>query len=128
MGNLKFFYLKFNYNVQNWIPWKPFWIIFCSFLPRILCLYIFILQIFSITGQCCHFLNHLKLLFPKQCTYYVMCGYLLQCVCFHLSARSAQSALNPQHFNKYFDIVYNNFHIFIELMYMLWYDSAKQQT
>jgi len=52
--------------------------------------------------------------------FYVMYGYHLKFVCFLLSVSSAQSALNSQHFDKYFEIVYNNFHIFIDLnLYML---------
>jgi len=60
-------------------------------------------------------LNHLNLLSPTGYTYFVMYGYHLQFVCFHLSASSAQCALNPQDFNKYCDIVYKNFHVFINL-------------
>jgi len=41
----------------------------CVFSCRILHLHMFILHIFSITGQCCHLLNHLFLLSPTWCTY-----------------------------------------------------------
>jgi len=45
-------------------------------------IYLFILYIFSVTGQSCHLPNHLILLSPKGSTYYVMYGYHSLCASF----------------------------------------------
>ena len=90
---IKIFGLKFNENIQNFTPRKTFRYTCCVFLCRILCLYIFILHIFSITGQCCYLLKHLNLLSPTECTYSEMYGYHLKFVCFLLNTSTAQNAL-----------------------------------
>jgi len=94
---------------------KDFLINILFLFSIILCLHIFILYIFRITGQSFHFHNHLNLLSPKQRTYYMMYEYQLQFVCFLWVQVLPSLLLNSQHFNKYFDIVYNIFHIFIPL-------------
>jgi len=81
---------------------KVFLINILFFSSKILCLHIFILYIFSITGQSCHLPNHLNLQPPKERTYYMMYVYHSQFMFFLLSASSAQSAFEFSAFKYIF--------------------------
>ena len=56
MGNLSFFSFEIQWQCSKLNSMKVFLINMLFFLSRILCLHIFILHIFSVTGQCWIFL------------------------------------------------------------------------
>ena len=114
MGNLKILVLNSMKMFETEFHERLFDKHVVCFLCRILVFKI-TLHIFIIRGQyCCH-LNHMNLLLQqdsltKWCmniTYNLCASFWVQVLPWLL--------LNPQHFNKYFNIFYSIFHIFIDL-------------
>ena len=114
MGNLKFFGLKFNDNVQNWITLKFFYKYFFFLLE--FCAYIYLFYTFSVLLDNVAIFLIIWSYYLQQDELTKWCMDITYNLCPSFWVQVLHSLLlNPQYFNKYFDTVYNNFHIFIDL-------------